>query len=381
MEKYIPTVPQSLRHTANIELNEPQKPVTIWGTGLLTLDIVINSDLEESPRLWSGGTCGNVLTIMSYLGWKSYPIARLSDDTASQYVQNDLKKWKVKLRYAKQRPSADTPIIVHQIKRNRAGLPTHKFSWQCPHCGAWLPPYKAITDSVAQEIAQTTTPPQVFFFDRVSRGALTIAEACAKRGTLIFFEPSATGDPKLMREAFVLAHIVKYASDRAAGFSELLRAIHPLLEIETRGQEGLRYRANLIHHKTTSWQDVPSYPVTNFKDAAGSGDWCTAGILHLIAQNGKEGLQQITATKLREALQIGQALASWNCGFEGARGGMYSVSKTAFLAAISQILVNQPPLQNVRKPKRPKLLGAFCLACQAYPSEIKVAENSATMAS
>ena len=45
-----------------------QRPVVV-GTGLVALDVVINSDVHRPPRLWAGGTCGNVLTILSYLGW------------------------------------------------------------------------------------------------------------------------------------------------------------------------------------------------------------------------------------------------------------------------------------------------------------------------
>jgi fructokinase len=349
------------------QLNIPIQPTTILGTGLLTLDIVINGGEQQAPRLWAGGTCGNVLTIMSFLGWQSYPIARLNGDAASRYVQSDLKKWGVKLRYAKQQPTTDTPIIVHQIKHNRAGQPSHKFSWQCPHCGAWLPTYRAITNEAAQEIVEEATQPQVFYFDRVSRGALTIAQACAADSALIVFEPSATGDPKLMREAFALAHIVKYASDRAAGFSELLPAITPLVEIETRGNEGLRYRCRLSRHKITKWRHIAAYPVMNLKDAAGSGDWCTAGILHLIAQQGMEGLKSLTADKLQEALRLGQALAAWNCGFEGARGGMYSVTKPAFRSAISQILSNRLPQQNDKQPIQQKLHESLCPTCHSYP--------------
>jgi len=63
------------------------------GTGLVALDVVINSDVHQPPRLWAGGTCGNVLTILSYLGWQAYPVSRLNEDTAAGYLMRDLSQW------------------------------------------------------------------------------------------------------------------------------------------------------------------------------------------------------------------------------------------------------------------------------------------------
>lgn len=43
---------------------------------------------------------------------------------------------------------------------------------------------------------------EVFFFDRVSRGALQLAKASSERGAVVVFEPSGVGDPNLFREAW-----------------------------------------------------------------------------------------------------------------------------------------------------------------------------------
>ena len=64
-------------------LAEPA-PVVV-GTGLVALDVVMNSDAHQPPRLWAGGTCGNVLTSLSYLGWQAYPVSRLNKDTAAEH--------------------------------------------------------------------------------------------------------------------------------------------------------------------------------------------------------------------------------------------------------------------------------------------------------
>ena len=57
-----------------------------FGAGLLALDIVVSADLEMPMRAYAGGTCGNVLAELAYLGWEAFPVARLSDDPAAQRV-------------------------------------------------------------------------------------------------------------------------------------------------------------------------------------------------------------------------------------------------------------------------------------------------------
>ena len=50
---------------------------TVFGLGLVALDVILDPCAVQ-PLLYSGGTCGNVLTILSYLGWEARPIARLA---------------------------------------------------------------------------------------------------------------------------------------------------------------------------------------------------------------------------------------------------------------------------------------------------------------
>ena len=68
---------------------------TALGTGLLALDVVCRLDSNDIPPCYAGGTCGNVLTILSYLGWNTLPISRLAPGKAAEYVLNDLQRWDV----------------------------------------------------------------------------------------------------------------------------------------------------------------------------------------------------------------------------------------------------------------------------------------------
>ncbi len=303
---------------------------SIVGTGLIALDVVISNDTNKAPMLWAGGTCGNVLTILSYLGWKAFPVSRMNGDIASKHVIKDLVKWGVSLDFATSSPSIDTPIVVQRIGRNSSGESFHKFIWNCPNCGADLPSYKAITVSAAHQIVNSIRKPRVFFLDRVSRGAIIMAKACAEKGALIIFEPSGVGDPKLYREALGISHILKYSYERKKNMREIGPVEGPPLEIETLGREGIRYRSNLPFCKTNGWQQISAYKIEHIVDSVGSGDWCTSGIIHILGQKGSKEFQNISASDLLNAIRFGQALATWNCGFEGARGGMYKMRKDTF---------------------------------------------------
>ena len=187
----------------------PLKPCAV-GTGLLALDVVVNLDSGEQPRSYAGGTCGNVLTVLSYLGWHTAPISRLAPGPAAERLLADLADWKVATEFVSVEDGGSTPVIIERIARRPGGEPYHTFSWRCPGCGAHLPGYRPILATTAQALDGKSPPSQVFFFDRVSRGTLHLAQAGAERGAVVVFEPSGVGDPGLFREAWALAHVVKH---------------------------------------------------------------------------------------------------------------------------------------------------------------------------
>lgn len=336
----------------------------IFGTGLIALDLVMSAEEQSPIRAWAGGTCGNVLSIMAYLGWEAFPIARMNGDLASQRVKADLRKWGVQLKFASCSPTVHSPIVIQQIKRGRDGVPRHRFSWACPRCGQWLPGYKAVTLNAVEKILPDLAKASVFFMDRLSPAALVLAEEAVKKGAVVFFEPSGKSDEKLLGEALKLAHVIKYSDQRLDSFGKLIESSPSLrLEVQTMGDNGLRYRYRLAK-QFSAWHhsDVVKAPV--LADTCGSGDWCTAGILSMIAQNGLAGLLGAGASGIREALRYGQALAAWNCGFEGARGGMYAIDRKAFDRQIAALLEGEE--YDLPKPRKARALAA--VACPACPS-------------
>lgn len=318
----------------------------IIGTGLITLDIVISPEIDAPLKAWTGGTCGNVLTILAYLGWRATPLARINGDFASRRVIADMKRWGVDLDFINCPPTTNTPIIIQEIRKIEGRAPSHHFIWKCPHCGHALPFFKPITKAVLPLIEPELKNCVVFFMDRLSRAALDIASKVKENGGVIFFEPSGKGDPKLFGEALQLAHVVKYSDQR---FPETLKIpANNILEIQTLGEKGLRWRHQLAKQKS-NWMHEAIVNAPIITDSCGSGDWCSAGIIKKICYGGIEQLKGCDEKELKDGIKYGQALAAWNCGFEGARGGMYALpQKEDFNSAIEKLILGDylPPVSS-----------------------------------
>lgn len=319
-----------------IVFQSDQSPVAV-GAGLIALDVMIDERTDTPPRLWTGGTCGNVLSILAFLGWRSLPVSRLARDAASRLIVRDLKRWGVGTEFLSLGSTAPGPIIIHRIRQNSAGESFHSFSLNCPDCKRRLPAYRHVP-AVAIDAALPGIPkPAVFFADRVSRGILTLARASMERGALVVFEPSGVSDPAHFNEMLSIAHVLKYSHERLPDLET--DADVPLI-IETMGRGGLRYRSRLAGSKSKGWVRCEPYQLDRSIDTAGAGDWCTAGIINVLGRHGSKAFRQIGLSKLQEAVSFGQALAAWNCGFLGARGGMYSVSKEECQKTVLLIMQN-----------------------------------------
>lgn len=336
-----------------------------FGTGLIALDLVMGADATSPVQSWAGGTCGNVMAILAYLGWNSFPIARMNGDPASRRVRADLKRWGVALDFTDCAPTSHTPIIIQQIRQDRHGSPIHRFLWSCPRCGQRLPSYRPVTQDAIETVAASLPGAAVFFMDRLSRAALSLASIASAQGAVIVYEPSARSDEKLFAEAIQLAHIVKYSDQRLAMAGGTMQAESAtLLEVQTLGTDGLRYRHRL-GAGISEWAHLSAINAPNLVDTCGSGDWCTAGLLTKVAAHGQVGLRDGTGDSIHQALRYGQALAAWNCGFEGARGGMYAVDGRTFAKQIVSLLEGRPNLSVVAA----KAMSDASVACPACPTE------------
>ena len=287
---------------------------TCLGSGFVTLDVIFRAN-SKKPEFLAGGSCGNVLTILSYLGWKSFPIARLGCDVEGDRILEDMKSWGVQDQFIERDHATHSPRVIQRIYAGEN--PRHSFSLRCTH-GRWLPHRKSFRLDSLKRIESNIPPAHVFYFDRATPSALELARRQKRLGALVVFEPPKLLDDKNFKACLDISDIFKHSYDARLKDDHHAR---PPIEIQTRGKMGLRYRSSIT--PKTEWVDIPAFDVSRLVDAAGSGDWLTAGLIHALGRSGT--WHDVAYRNLQDALDFGQGLAALNCLCPGARGLMYRV--------------------------------------------------------
>lgn len=333
-----PRVPNSgvKSHTKR---NQSQPPITI-GSGLIALDWLLIGKKRITPNeVYAGGSCGNVMAILSYLGWQSYPVARLGIDDESTRLIKDLKRWKVHTDFMLREQHGVTPVIIVRFRKNKLGKVSRHFEWRHPSSGAWLPRYRPVPQKTVSKILSQNLPvAKVFYFDRAEKSILILAKHMREQGSIVFFEPSSTKNTELFSDCLAVSDIVKYSAERLPKPPKNPISHSPRLEIQTLGDVGLRYRLKTSSTAPGNWQRLPAYPVLKLSDATGCGDWCSAGLISKLCQDGREKFFKLNEADVAKGLRFGQALAAINCEYLGARGPMYHLSASEIVKNVKQLI-------------------------------------------
>jgi sugar/nucleoside kinase (ribokinase family) len=292
------------------------RPISV-GAGFLALDwLLLGKKRVKISSHYAGGSCGNVLAILAYLGWRSYPVARLGKDAHARSILEDLRNCKVDTDFVRKEATGATPVIVLRISETSEGKPSSRFEWKHPRSGAWLPRYRPLPQSHVRRVTPNLPVAAVFYFDRAEPSTLLLAQSMSEKGAVIFFEPSSCKNDELFTKCLAVSDIVKYSAQRIA--------TPPRLKLNS--------------SRPGPWRYSPSLPALDFKDATGCGDWCSAGIISRIAASGRESFLELEEDEIAESIKFGQTLAAINCEFEGARGPMYHMESEDFLTQASALM-------------------------------------------
>lgn len=294
------------------------KPTSrIAGAGFFAVDVVLN---REGDVLTSslGGSAGNVLSILSAFGWHSMPFTVLGQDRPASKLEARWRALGMDMRFVRRLATCSTPVVFQHQLDPSCGR-THRYSFLCPKCGhRTIPNHEPYPVHFFSALRLQEPNADVFYFDRATIDNVELAEYFAHRGALVVFEPSlVSSDADLFRRAVTTADIVKYADDRLDSVDSLSRRSIPL-EIQTMGSRGLKFRASSITRG--QWVKVEAFDLPHVVDAAGSGDWCTVGIIRALSGVQRNTLEHLSIERLHGAMVYGQALAALNCLTVGAQG-------------------------------------------------------------
>jgi len=305
---------------------------SISGAGFVTLDVTLDQTSRVTYR-GVGGTTGNVLSILAFFGWRSVPVVRVGSDRIGREVLREFSELGVDVRYMGAESALETPLTF-QFATQPASPP--RYSFECPSCGKARRFTRELIDTGFRAAMDDVSSTNVFFFDRVTHGAVEMAEAAREGGAVVFFEPSSVvADTALFAKALRASHVVKYSADRIAGsLSDLLDS--GFVEIQTMGARGLRFRK---HSLAPDWVTLPALHVNGVADTSGAGDWCSAGFIHALEQIAKDcAPQDLSYNEVYESLRRAQAIAALSCRHVGARGLMRAIEADTALADAIRIL-------------------------------------------
>ena len=295
---------------------------TIIGSGIYNLDKIIVRDYPEWPRLRPfterqvleevGGTCGNVMCILAWMGWTAMPQASFDDTPEGQKLTADLKRYGCDCRYVSNTPDGGTTLLRCTHKKNADGSADIAFRLGSPGCSRF-PRRRFIRkrDQAPAFLETLTEVPSIYFFDDPAAGHRLMARELGRRGTLVYFEPSKI-DSKADLECVEYSNIIKFSNENVPDIAFTDR-FHDKLFIQTMGAQGLRFKLG-----DEPWVSLSACPCPKVVDWEGAGDWTTSAFINCLA--GVESFQSLNADKVREFLTEAQRTASKSVAYLSSKG-------------------------------------------------------------
>jgi len=337
MKKDILTLVTSLR--------EGTAGKTCMGTGNYSFDIITQREYpdgfvpgkrnkfeERIVKMEIGNTCGNVMTMLPYLGVKTFPVAKLDPSPQGYQMKRDMKAYGADVRFVSNALGGGTTILrcVHKLDDQGHATMGHKGStagkpWNGPSARParkYLSSQNGEVDALVDSMDFT---PDVFFFDIVQAGHRLLAEKLREKGTLVYFEGDSDGH-KIKDEKVRLAAKRAFlrcveASDVVKMSAELVKDLafaedYPdKLFIQTMGDKGLQFKLG-----GGKWIKLDPIMNPDYKDYEGAGDWTSSTLIAAFCSKGMLKVKDMTEEAVKEVLMMAQMMASYSVGFIGSKG-------------------------------------------------------------
>ncbi len=296
-----------------------ENKLTCMGAGFTPWDRILVKHSKESKE-WQtvseqvGGTCGNVMCMLAWLGWKTFAVARLDDSEQGQSIKASLEDYGVDTSYVTNKPDGGTVILTITHGYDRQGNPKKGVRATTPKGGPFMN-YRPYKIPEAQTIVdELDALPDVFFLDRLSPGYRVMAEMLREKGVLTYLEISERADDRKKASFAKSVDIIKFSDERLEEIT-FTEGLTDKLFIQTLGKEGLRY--NL---RGQGWKNLPPVLNENVVDSEGAGDWTTSAFINALGKMGKLNFAELDDETVRVALMEAQETASKSVSYMGSKG-------------------------------------------------------------
>jgi hypothetical protein len=260
-----------------------------------------------------GGTAGNVMSILAWMGWHTLPAARLDDSEVGLQLKADLESYGCDTRCLTNTPDGGTTILDIIHKTGRDGKSKTAYMAHSPRGGRFVN-HRFWTLKQAQALFDSLDKmPDIFFFDRCAPGNILLAELFHERGVLVYYEPNEPIDRNFLR-AVAASDIVKFSNEKHSDVSFTDEYTDKLF-IQTMNEKGLRFKL-----RSDDWIKVlPEYN-PDFVDGEGAGDWTTSAFINEMGHHHMLSFDKIHQPNVYHCLEEAQRVASKSVSYMGAKG-------------------------------------------------------------
>lgn len=245
-----------------------------------------------------GGTCGNVMCMLSRLGWTAQPQVKLIDTEEGQKIANSLVDYGCDIRYVSfsEKGGFSGMQCTHR-KSNKTG--EHELGLRS--FGPNGSQFRKITelrarDEVPAFLNTLKEKFDVFFFDHNEAGPRNLAKELSKRGSLIYYECENSKDWKKFIKSVEVSDIVKFSDENVQDIS-FADEYKDKLFIQTQGAKGLQFKLC-----NGNWIHINPIEVDNVVDWEGCGDTITAVFLDELSKLGLPKVSELTDEQVISAL-------------------------------------------------------------------------------
>ena len=291
------------------------KKLTCLGVGTFPLDNLQEKNGKDVKTIYQhvGGTCGNVMSILAWMGWHTLPAARIDDSETGLLIKADLESYDCDTHFVSNTPDGGTTIldIIHKIGRD--GKPKTAYMPHSPRGGRFVN-HRFWTLKQAQALFDSLEEmPDVFFFDRCAPGNILLAQLFHERGVLVYYEPNEPVDRNFLH-AVAASDIVKVSNEKHPDGS-FTEGFTDKLFIQTLNEKGLRFKL-----RAEGWITIPPEHNPHAVDGEGAGDWTTSAFINEMGHHHMLTFDRIHLPNTWHCLQEAQRVASESVSYIGAKG-------------------------------------------------------------